>query len=120
HRPFDGAGGTHRKGRSRRPAGANATGDVAVQLHPALELDITDHSCRPADQCIDEGRPGFACEHGFLRWRLGMRDQGEVSTLHRNVCESGPTSRRPELTSTLSRSGLKLGGTLSSWSKLSR
>src|SRR6266446_7458441 len=116
HRPFDGAGGTHRQGRMRRSGGANATGDVAVQVQPALELDIPEHACRLADQRIDAGRPGFAGEHGCSDGALVCGLQGEVSTLHRNVCESGPTSRRPELTSTLSRSGLKLGGTLSSWS----
>ena len=34
---------------------------------------------------------------------LESKAQGEASTLHRNVCESGATSRRPELTSTLNR-----------------
>src|SRR6202162_3459299 len=83
HRPFDGAGCADQEGRIRRAAGANATADMAVQVQPALEFDIAVHAGGLADQRIDAGRPGIACEHALAPmapWNLRLRERPQRST----------------------------------------
>src|SRR3984893_5125328 len=82
HRPFDGAGSADRQGRIRGPAGANPTGDMAVQVQPALEFDIAVHARSLADQRIDARGPGIAVEHdgSDSAWNLRLRERPRRST----------------------------------------
>ena len=48
---------------------AHRAGDVAIQVQPALELDIPAHPRGFADQRIDAGGSGITAKHAVLRHR---------------------------------------------------
>jgi len=80
---------------------------MAVQVQPALEFDIAVHARGLADQRIDAGRPGIACEHDGSDSALESKAQERPRRSTERLRERR-TSRRPELTLELSHSGLKL------------